>query len=486
MHLNNGTVGGLGGMYAYLDVVNGATAADVGPVGSGASATPTFSAATPNIDNGQIPTVTVTSTFTAQAPATGATPSIKSVQWALDGVPGPTGLWQPSGVTPATGTTVSVSFQISANLLLQLLGTEPDHVFGDHTIWLQATDTNGKPGPAIGASFALAMRDPVISTLSINPQVTNGSTRSNQLPVASTKISVLSNNEPVPVSTIHVNSTAGFPAKCDSGGCLITVGISIADGPAQYQIDYATFTYAALTPTSFTGVLPVLAVAANTYELRTGNTVALDVVPAGYIGLNATATASLPGWVVSGSQACVLYASGAVPGPADNVASKCDPTNKKAVFNLNVNASAPLVAVNGFLPPPTLPDGVKNAGRFWVMVRAQEGPDGTPCTVSGACRWSPWLYYHPVSTTVTTTRALAEDNVYVTNTTGFPANGQLTAIDTVPPWPSGGRRCAGRCWQQGHHGACQFHRHCAGRARGRACGAGLHQPGPVFAQLRVA
>ena len=431
MHLNNGTVGGLGGMYAYLDVVNGATAADVGPVGSGASATPTFSAATPNIDNGQIPTVTVTSTFTAQAPATGATPSIKSVQWALDGVPGPTGLWQPSGVTPATGTTVSVSFQISANLLLQLLGTEPDHVFGDHTIWLQATDTNGKPGPAIGASFALAMRDPVISTLSINPQVTNGSTRSNQGPVASTKISVLSNNEPVPVSTIHVNSTAGFPAKCDSGGCLITVGISIADGPAQYQIDYATFTYAALTPTSFTGVLPVLAVAANTYELRTGNTVALDVVPAGYIGLNATATASLPGWVVSGSQACVLYASGAVPGPADNVASKCDPTNKKAVFNLNVNASAPLVAVNGFLPPPTLPDGVKNAGRFWVMVRAQEGPDGTPCTVSGACRWSPWLYYHPVSTTVTTTRALAEDNVYVTNTTGFPANGQLTAIDTA-------------------------------------------------------
>ena len=433
LHLNNGAVGGLGGMYAFLDVVNGATAANVGPVGSGATATPTFSTATPNIDNGQIPTVTVTSTFTAQAPASGPTPGITSVQWELDGVPGPTGLWHPSGVTPAPGTTASVSFQVSSTLLMQLLGTEPDRVFGDHTIWLQATDTNGKPGPAIGASFALAMRDPVISTLSINPQVTNGSTVSNQLPVASTKISVLSDFQPVPQSTINVHSTAGFPAQCGPGpnGCQITVGMTIADGPAQGQIDHAIFTYAGLTPTSFTGVVPLSPIAADTYELRTGNTVGLDVVPAGYIALRATATASLPGWIVQGSQACVLYASGAVPGPADQVDSKCNPTNKKAVFPLNVNNAAPLVAVDGFLPPPTLPDGVRNAGKFWVMVRAQEGPDGTPCTVPGACRWSPWLYYQPVSTTVTSTRPLAEDNIFVTSTAGFPANGQLKAINTA-------------------------------------------------------
>ena len=431
LHLNNGAVGGLGGMYAFVNVVNGATAADVGPVGSAATATPTFDATTPNIDNGTVPTVTVTSTFTAQPPASGPTPGITSVQWELDGVPGPTGLWNPSGVTPAPGTTASVSFQVSSTLLSQLLGTEPDRVFGDHTIWLQATDAKGKPGPAIGASFALAMRDPVISTLSINPQVTNGSTVSNQFPVASTKISVLSNFQPVPQSSINVNSTSGFPAKCDTGGCKITVGMTIADGPAQGQIDYATFSYAALTPTSFTGVQPLSPVAANTYELRTGNTVALDVVPAGYIGLNATATASLPGWVVQGAQACVLYASGATPGPADKVDSKCTPTNKKVVFALNVNNTAPLVAVDGFLPPPTLPDGVRNAGKFWVMVRAQEGPDGTPCTTPGACRWSPWLYYHPVSTTVTRTRPLAEDNVFVTSTAGFPARGQLTAVNTA-------------------------------------------------------
>jgi len=431
MHLNNGALGGLGGMYASLDVVNGATAADVGPVGSNLSATPTFSALAPNVDNSQIPTVTVTSTFDAQAPATGPTPGIKSVQWSLDGVPGQPGLWQPSGTTPAPGTSASVSFTIDAGILRGLLATEPDRVFGEHTIWLQATDTNGKPGPAIGASFALAMRDPVISSLSIDPKVTNGSTLSNQFPVASTKISVLSNNRVVPQSTINVHSTAGFPARCTTGGCQITVGMTIADGPAQGQIDYALFTYAALTPTSFTGVTAVSPVAANTYVLSTGNTVGLDVVPAGYIGLNATATASLPGWIVQGAQACVVYASGAVPGLADQVDSKCNPTNKKVVFPLNVNANAPLVAVDGFLPPPTLPDGVNNAGHFWVMVRAQEGPDGTPCAAPGACRWSPWLYYTPVSTTVTRTRALAEDNIFVASTAGFPTNGTLTSTTTT-------------------------------------------------------
>ena len=434
MHLNNGEAAGLGGMLAFLDVVNGATAADVGPVGTGASATPTFSALTPNIDNGQIPAVTVTSMFTAQAPATGPTPSIRDVQWALDGVPGPTGLWQSSGATPAPGTTASVTFQISPLLLAQLLGTEPDRVFGDHTIWLQATDTNGKPGPAIGASFSLAMRDPVISTLSIDPQVTNGTTGSNQFPVASTKISILSNNRIVPQSTINVHSTAGFPASCSGvapNGCQISVGMTIADGPAQGQIDFATFTYSKTTPTSFTGVKAVTPIPANTYLLNTGNTVGLDVVPAGYIGLNATATASLPGWIVEGAQACVVYASGAVPGPADNVNSQCNPTNKKVVFPLHVNDTAPLVAVDGFLPPPTLPDGVNNAGKFWVMVRAQEGPDGTPCTLPGACRWSPWLYYNPVSTKVTTTRALAEDNIFVASTAGFPTHGQLTAVTTA-------------------------------------------------------
>jgi PKD repeat protein len=75
LHLNNGTTGGLGGMYTYFDVVNGATAADVGPVGTAATADPVFSATAPNIDNGQVPTLDVNGTFTAQPTAGGSTPA---------------------------------------------------------------------------------------------------------------------------------------------------------------------------------------------------------------------------------------------------------------------------------------------------------------------------------------------------------------------------------------------------------------------------
>ena len=357
----------------------------------------------------------------------------------MDWVPAPAACGSPPG-PPSPEATAAVHFFINRDLLTQLLGTEPGRVFGDHTIWLQATDSNGKPGPAIGAVFTLAMRNPVISTLAINPPVTNGSTVSNQMPVAATKISAPSDNRPVPQKTLNVYSTAGFPANCATGGCLITVGMTVADGPAQGDIEYGTFTYTHLTPTSFTGVQAAAPIAANTYVFNTGNTVALDVVPAGYIAVNATATASLPGWVIQGSQACVLYATtGPVPGPAGQVETRCNTSSKKIVTtlgltgtNLAPDGTAPLAAVSGFLPPPTLPDGVSNAGRFWVMVRAQEGPNGTPCASSPtACRWSPWLYYNPVSTTTTTTRALAQDNIPVVSTAGFPNRGTLTATTTT-------------------------------------------------------
>lgn len=426
MHLNNGVAAGLGGMYAYLDIVNGATAAAVGPVGSAASVVPTFTGAAPNIDNGQVPTLSVTGVFTAKG-----TTTVSSVQWSLD-VPSPDGLWQPSeAAIPAGSRTATVLFSISQSALTQQLSIEPDRIFGEHIIWLQAVDSTGKPGPVVGASFSLAVRDAVISTLAINPQVTNGTTRSNQLPVASTKISASSNNVDVPAPVINVNSTAGFPGACATGGCLITVGMTIADGPSQGDQVYQTFTYTTITTNSFNGVKIASPVPSNTYRFNTGNTVALDIVPAGYIALNATATASLPGWVIQGAQACVLYASGVVPGPSDQVESKCDPANKKIVTNLSTPATADsLVAVSGFLPPPQLPNGVNNAANFWVMVRAEEGPDGTPCTTAGACRYSPWLYYHPVTTTTTTTRDLAQDNISVVSTIGFPSGGQLTATTT--------------------------------------------------------
>ncbi|QNK79433.1 hypothetical protein [Nakamurella sp. PAMC28650] len=434
MHLNNGATGGLGGLYTYLNVVNGTSAADIGPVGTAASVVPTFTGSVPNIDNGQVPTLTVAATFKAQT----AGASVSSVQWSLD-VPSPDSLWQPSGAAiPAGSATATVPFTIDRSTLTQQLGIEPDRIFGEHTIWLQAMDSNGKVGPVVGASFSLAMRDAVISTLAINPQVTNGTTRSNQFPVASTKISAPSNEVNVPASVIYVNSTAGFPGTCDTGGCLITVATTIADGPAQGDLVYQTFTYTGLGANtqpngpSFNGVRIVTPVPRNTYLFDAGNTVALDVVPAGYIALNATATSSLPGWVVEGAQACVVYAPGAVPGPADQVESKCNPGNKKVVTELNVNAVDSLVAVNGFLPPPRLPDGINNAANFWVMVRALEGPDGTDCIATAvACRYSPWLYYHPVTTTTTTTRDLAQDNIPVVSTLGFPSRGQLTATTTA-------------------------------------------------------
>ena len=90
-HFNNGTAGGIGGIYTYFNVVNGATAGAVGPVGTAATAEPMFDPSAPNVDNGEWPTLDVNASFTAQQP--GAT--VSSLAWAIDGVPGPSGGWQP-------------------------------------------------------------------------------------------------------------------------------------------------------------------------------------------------------------------------------------------------------------------------------------------------------------------------------------------------------------------------------------------------------
>ena len=430
-HLNNGDVGGLGGMYTYLDVVNGLDAGNLGPMGTAASATPTFSATAPNVDNAQIPTMDVTAAFSARPPSTA---TVDKVQWALDGVPGSGGLWQQSSATasPTGSTTASFAFTIPANLMDQLLGAEPDRIFGDHTIWFEAIDSAGIAGPPIGASFALARRDAVISTLSIDPKVTNGTTRSSQGPVASTRITALSNGVAVTStpSVLNVKSTAGFPANCGTlDACDITIGMTIASGPAAGDTEYGLFRYTGLTPTTFTGLTADASVATGNHTFSTGSTVALDVVPAGYIALDATGTASLPGWVVSAAQACVVYA-GTETAPTSTDQAKCG-TAEGVMTNLAApipSTADSLVAVKGFIAAPKLPTGVSDGGKFWVMVRAQEGPYSLDCTTVGACRWSPWLYYQPNGT--------ADSSTYEQLT--VVTTGPMTGAVTISPNPNNG------------------------------------------------
>jgi hypothetical protein len=429
-HLNNGDAGGLGGMYTYLDVTAGTTAKDVGPVGSTATADPTFDPNLQNVDNGQVPSLAVHGDFTAQATAA----TVSSVHWALDGVPGPTGPWQPTTAAPVppTATTAAFDFTVSSVELMALLGTEPDRVFGEHTLWLQATDSAGNPGPAIGASFTLAMRDPVISTLSISPEVTNGvTTDANQQQQASTTVAAASNGQLLPQSTLTVDTTAGFPAKCQTPTeCQITVGTTIASGPSTGAVVDQAFTYAATTPTTFTGLALVAPDTAGVYRFSTGGTVLLDSVPSGYVAVDATATASLPGWVIDGAQACVTPVNptpvNPLGAPAPTVASGVEAACTAAnIYDLTTNGPAALAAVNGFVPPPT---PTLDPEQYWVVVRAQEGPDGQPCTAPGTCRWSPWLYYP--------TNAAADPATYRTLT--MITTGPSTSAVSVSPNPNNG------------------------------------------------
>ena len=274
---------------------------------------------------------------------------------------------------------------------MALFATEPDRIFGDHTLWLQATDSNGKPGPAIGASFSLAMRDAVISSLSVDPQVTNGSTGSTQTTSVQTTVAAGSDGQAVPQPTLNVASTAGFPATCTAATqCQITVGTTITASPGT--VVSQAFTYTGTTGTTFTGLAPVAPVPPATYQFSTGATVLFDAVPAGFEAVNATATASLPGWVIYGAKACVVPGAATAPKPINHVETACaDPAN---VTDLSTNAIGALVGVNGFVP---LPAPLLDPEKFWIVVQAQEGPDGADCTVQGACRWSPWLYYDPTT-----------------------------------------------------------------------------------------
>jgi PKD repeat protein len=432
-HLNNGASGGLGGIYSYFDVVGGVQSGNPGPIGSATSAVPTFDPALPSTDNSQVPSVTVKATFSSPQTTGAPTPAVVSVGWALDAVPALATQWQPVGTSPVpTGSpTASVTFAITADVLTALLATEPGGVFGDHIIWLQATDANGKQGPPIGATFTLAARDPIVSGLALSPAVTNGSTDSAQLPVASTKVGAPSDHAQITTNplTLSVASTAGFPGSC-VGDCQFTAAVTIAGGPSQGQLAYETFSYTALTATTFIGVRAVnSALPANVYEFRTGNGVALDVVPAGFVAVNGTATAAIPGWVVTASQACVVPTTGATPTPADGIDAQCagtSATNGK-LRDLSIGSIAPLTSVGGFFAPPTI---TGDAAGFWVLVRALEGPDGDFCATStNTCRWSPWVHYNPPSSSTYTTLTVV-------------STGPSATTPTVAPDPNNGFQAA--------------------------------------------
>jgi hypothetical protein len=420
-HLNNGAAAGLGGMYTYLNVINGLDATNRGPAGTAADATPIFSNLATGVDNGQIPDIHVTASFTPQLPST--TPVAK-VQWALDGEPGTNVPWDGADASPAGAPTATFDFTIPASTMTALLGAEPDRIYGDHTIWLQSIDSAGVAGPPIGASFALARRDAVVSTLSIDPKVTNGTTRSTQGPVASTKITLPSNGVSVGSSTavLNVKSTAGFPANCATpDACHVTIGMTVGSGTATVT-EYGLFHYTGLTPTTLTALTPDGTVTAGS-TFTTGSTVALDVVPAGYIAVDATATASIPDWVISASQACVVPA-GTETAPISTDLTNCAGSN---VTDLGINGVGSLAAVQGFIAAPKLSSGT--GGNFWVMVRAQEGPADltTPCTTL-TCRWSPWLYTQP--------NGPADPSTYEQLT--VVTTGPTTATPVISPNPNNG------------------------------------------------
>ena len=197
--------------------------------------------------------------------------------------------------------------------------------------------------------------------------------------------------------------------------------MTINVGPAAGDTQYALFHYAGLTPTSFTGLTADAAVPADIFS--TGSTVALDVVPAGYIAVGATATASLPGWVISAAQACVIP-SGTELAPTKADLVNCGPA---AMTDLKTNAVDSLVAVQGFIPAPKLPSAT-DSGKFWVMVRAQEGPNPAGVCSTATCRWSPWLYYQPNGAADSSTY----DQLTVVTT------GPTTGAVTISPNPNNG------------------------------------------------
>jgi FtsP/CotA-like multicopper oxidase with cupredoxin domain len=306
-HLNNQGTPGLGGLLTYFNVSKGIGGSPAGPMVACPPATPacvtpiqvnsidgTFPATNNGVDIG------VNVSLVAQGGAT-----VTGAEWFLDTV-GPAGNGHaimascPGGVTSLActpiapnsgqfgGTSAGLQFTIPWADLQPLLAASPQGAFGDHIVWVEGVDSKNVWGQAAGDVVSLPVRDALISSLSISPSVTNGTTPS---------------------------AIAGTP-----------------DGP---------------------------------------------------ITINATATASLRSYVVSGAEACVVPATAAAPVAAD---LKCAADGGNTPLAL-LAPNSQMTAVAGTVTPPTAD------GRHWVLVHVQESlaSDGLQN------RWSPWVYFDPIT-----------------------------------------------------------------------------------------
>jgi hypothetical protein len=76
------------------------------------------------------------------------------------------------------GTSAGLQFTIPWADLQPLLAASPQGAFGDHIVWVEGVDSTNLWGQAAGDVVSLPVRDALISSLSISPSVTNGTTPS--------------------------------------------------------------------------------------------------------------------------------------------------------------------------------------------------------------------------------------------------------------------------------------------------------------------
>ena len=157
-HFNNGGDLGLGGMFTYLDVVQGLAGNPSGPVTT-VNATPTTNTGTQDM--------TVTGTINGSS-------ALHDAEWFLDdpGVPGTAPAAQHFAVS---GTSASFTFTIPAATLHTMLMSSVQRD-GDHIVWVHGKDSSatGPWGVVSGDVFTFNETGPVIGALSTHVSPTNG------------------------------------------------------------------------------------------------------------------------------------------------------------------------------------------------------------------------------------------------------------------------------------------------------------------------
>ncbi len=155
--------GGMGGMLAMLDVVNGLAGTAAGPK-TVVSVGPKTNDLTPG-NPADITTVSSTITSATNSPVTQA-------EWFLDNVG-----------APGTGTPISTScapnwcFSIDPLTMQTLLVSAPSRD-GQHVIWVHGMDANGW-GVASGDTFTVNLSGPLVTNVSVHSTPTNGSRNNN-------------------------------------------------------------------------------------------------------------------------------------------------------------------------------------------------------------------------------------------------------------------------------------------------------------------